>query len=375
MPFVRLGLFLWVVFRAALLFARINTKFQGESHRFEAGEARFDVDRDKHDNPQQIRLGVQVADTFQFVLRRERTLDRAGKWLGIVQECQTGDRTFDERVFVLSDDPAVARLLTTRPGARESVGDLLRDTRVRELRCNAGTLWITANPSGMAKTRSDVQLAENLAEQHLPRLLALRKLLQQAASADRTQTRDPRQRIETACYVGCVAVLIAGVFAWLWSQGTGLPRPLAFGNVETKTLGVTLALTAIAAAVVWWLLDRSSRLHLVLLELVLSFAPGTWLATRTAAIEYNIRADATPPALQSMRVVDSYRVRGRRSTSYYIVVDRWPFDGLEKKIRVPSSVYQRFRPGECVTVDVRPGRLGDPWLKSMRESTCSSDAF
>jgi hypothetical protein len=29
MPFVRFGLFLWVVFRAALLFERINTRFKG----------------------------------------------------------------------------------------------------------------------------------------------------------------------------------------------------------------------------------------------------------------------------------------------------------------------------------------------------------
>jgi hypothetical protein len=55
MPFVRFGLFLWVIFRAALLFARINTRFEGQPYPFRAGEARYAVARDKRDTPRRSR--------------------------------------------------------------------------------------------------------------------------------------------------------------------------------------------------------------------------------------------------------------------------------------------------------------------------------
>lgn len=182
------------------------------------------------------------------------------------------------RVRAVRRPGARAALYDARPRARRSPHCCT--TRARDVRCNAGTLWFDFNPVGMVRDASDARLAEGVAEQLLPRLLALRRSMEGVAASDWTEARDPSQRREAACYQVCAAVLVAGIGAWLWSHGTGLPRPLTFHNVETKALGVTLALTALAAGVVWFLLDRSSRLHLVLFEVVLSFAPGLWRRAR-----------------------------------------------------------------------------------------------
>jgi hypothetical protein len=57
MVLVRFGLFLWVVFRDALLFERINTRFEGQSYPFPAGRDSWSADEpDKEYSPSRTRI-------------------------------------------------------------------------------------------------------------------------------------------------------------------------------------------------------------------------------------------------------------------------------------------------------------------------------
>lgn len=313
------------------------------------------------------------------MLRRETNVDWVGKWFGIVDELQCGDSAFDPAVFVLSNDAALGRFLRADRIARDAIRKLL-DDGADEIRCSNGALWIAVEPpktDGDPEDTDDVELATIVARRHLDALATLQSRIAGAQATQWDPSRDPAMRIERAFYLAFAATLIVGGILFFWTErSTGFPRVLTTDAADLKALAGALVATGLLGGLSWYLLDRTARVHLVMLELVLSFAPGAWFTLRDAAIMYNMRAAQPPSIVYRLVVRDLHVNRGRRSTSYYVTPERWPARGLDDSLRISSSLYSELRVGDCIRVEFRAGSLGDPWLKSFDRIPCDSpEAF
>src|SRR5262245_31953213 len=100
-----------------LMFFRLARNFRrvgfGTYHPFDWNGERCEVEVQRAKGQVTgISLCLSLHDSWRFVLRRETWFDRFAKNFGIASEWQTGDRSFDERVFILSEDVTLNRALS-----------------------------------------------------------------------------------------------------------------------------------------------------------------------------------------------------------------------------------------------------------------------
>jgi hypothetical protein len=123
-----------------------------------------------------------------------------------------------------------------------------------------------------------------------------------------------------------------------------------------------LALLVVAATT---LLARSSRLHLVLLEVCLVGSFGAFASGLVATRDLNMSLDRSAASTLEAKVLDRTVSRSRRGgTRYYLVLSDWPVEG-RRKARVSYDTYARTREGDTVALRLREGWLGLRWVESI----------
>jgi hypothetical protein len=116
--------------------------------------------------------------------------------------------------------------------------------------------------------------------------------------------------------------------------------------------GVALAALALAA-------DRAVRRKpahlLVLVPLLGGQVAGAWTVA-------NCWRDASPPHEHEAEVRGKLVTTGTGAASY-LELGPWGSRTEGENVRVPRALYDRVEVGRRVTVEVRAGRLGLPWLR------------
>ncbi|MFO0447748.1 MAG: hypothetical protein ACK52I_03480 [Pseudomonadota bacterium] len=304
-----------------------------------------------------LRLGVPAPLRARALFRREHGGDRFARALRLIDEIQTGDARFDPHVFVLSDDPAMQALLADDAVARRAILDLFSDGRVTHVRCNRGRLWLELDATGIVAGGAPSDWLDAVAARHAPALATLQTCLHELPTGEALRAREPFARRETACYAACALVALAGIIAFVFSLGLGLPRPLALDAAERLAGSMTVVAALGLLGTAYALLAGSARTHLVLIEIVLTALPGVWLLARTAAIEFNQAADRSAPIAYEAHVEPRQVTRVSRRLAqltverHLLVVSRWP------DRRVPRAVAVSARPRPLHRRRVRNDRL------------------
>jgi len=366
MPWLRFGLLVLVLTRIVFLFGALRRRFAGK-RADGGGEAyEYSVSRGKNRVVTAVRIGLDLPDTQRFLLRREGLLDRVAKWLGIAREWQTHDSSFDDAIFILSDDRVLLEALSFDRELRLAAERLFGNPQVKSIECARGYVWVTLHKIAPGeKGRTDEEIAVPLAAGVRPNLATLRDRLRAIGSRPWTDDRDPALEREHWLLIATSVIGIAGIAAFFWGEGLGLPRQLVFAAIESHAMLLTLIAGAILLALLVSLIGRTSRTHLVLMEILLVALPGAWFAGRALYTLENERLDRAPVTQYVTRLADVYTRRGSRSTSYYLVVEGWPDERFGRELKVRASVYARFRAGDCARFDLHRGYFGDPWLSAI----------
>lgn len=320
------------------------------------------------------RFGIPVSGLPEFRLKRQSLNDALFRRIGISNEVQTGDPLFDRTVYVVSDLPVVRVALQRDPELRRRLLAvfqyvLKQGYKLKELRLAGDRLWLRA--FSRADHDSSVISA-------LPDLLgAVAERLPQVTQAQRFDSYVLRAAmvltLSTALAISG-AVLLFGLIpgrypalldsTGLWSSSFSFAAPM---------------LAALVLVSVAWL-GRSSRTHLILLELLVVGSFGVWSWTFYGLREANFRLDVSTPVVVELKLASkahwtttSRRRKGGRSTThhYELRFDRpLVMPGREATalgahaIRVDSSEYAAAVEGRIWHFTLRKGRLGWPWVES-----------
>jgi hypothetical protein len=201
---------------------------------------------------------------------------------------------------------------------------------------------------------------------HAP-LSKIRDRLARIAVGEWKADRDPALR-RRAWFAGisaslCVAGIIGFFVESAFSRHQIVHDMIPFWTWRAcVTLGVVLLL---GMAV---LVRRTPHTHVVLLDILLGALPGAWFASYAALTWYNERYDVTPAMRYAVRVESAYTTRHKNSTSYHLVVAKWPDGRGETDLIVPEQEKLRLGAGDCVITIWHPGRLGDSWVSSFERS-------
>lgn len=124
-------------------------------------------------------------------------------------------------------------------------------------------------------------------------------------------------------------------------------------------VGLSLLLSVLAFA----LLRRSSRVHLVLAEILTSGSLGFAIMCTHFAHHYNLNYDRSPPYLIERAVMDKEKQCGRKAPCrHWVTVSNWTERG-QRRVDVGAKVFKSVQIGDPVVFTQRRGALGYRWLE------------
>jgi hypothetical protein len=306
-----------------------------------------------------------------FSFHLEGWADQFFKNLGFANEVQTGDASFDAKVYVTCDHPGVRQVLTQNDSVRSRVLSLL--TRRASPRLRNDGKFLSLKTSG-----PPAQSIELIARE----LLEFQKTFDAVAS----ETRWAPFWRDAFFYRALVAESIVwGLAAWgvfsavetLFSTDRSLLRPL--GLFWPSLMG-GLGATALGLFILLHWFKGSSRPHRILLESGLVLALGLPFGAFNLAADVNREMDLSSPVLETrtvLRVEQRQRVHRRRygyrrvSYSHHLLIG--PSERTDSPLpnahwlRISQPDYNRIQSQQIRSVQLvmGRGRLGVPWLRSL----------
>lgn len=328
------------------------------------------VRKPKSKTIRQMIVGVDAPKEFDFTFKRESGLDRVFKWLGISVERQFSASDFDRLVYVVSNDHHLFDEVMDDPALLQTVTELFRlnhfDCRISHLHCRNGRLWVVFKVGSLFNDESNIGRLSKAFPRVAESLQSVAGLLKQNLPKSMGARRDPF--ILRAVFV--LAVSTGLVINGLLHAFRLMLFPGAF-TVDTTQLWTYAALAGVGILVALitlaiYLLGRSARTHLVIIELVLIGALGAVLTAFTEIRDINMELDTSTVQRFEARILDMSINRSRRSgTQHYLHVMDWT--GLEDKrrIHVSGDFYRQMQKGERVEIRQRSGLLGIRWVESV----------
>lgn len=366
---------MWFVFGLITLFSfcvyqtynRINAGWKGEFAQSNGVKYYFKLDS-HNGKTTSIKLGLDTTQGFDFTFKRESSLDRFFKHVGISKEHQIGNSKFDDLIYVVSDDELLHQQISTDQNLVKDVIKLFSFSdggldKVKELRCSSGRLWITySTPSGF-----DKQDTAPLARAVLPRLVAIADCLKVADYRGSAKGKDP--------FLFKAAVILA-ISSGLFFNGAlqtyrilmdEFPFVVDVDLLRMDTIFATVLIASILIFITWRILGRSARTHLVLIELIFVGCIGTGLTVNAQLRELNMEMDDSTLMEYVVTTHDKQISGSGRSNRYYLYVDDWTTKDriARKKIRVPNSLYHSVNIDEKVLIEQRAGYLKYRWVSNV----------
>lgn len=314
-----------------------------------------------------MQLGVDTVSVLDFECKHESRIDRFFKWTGLSVEQQLGRDDFDRSVYLVSDDRRMLEALHDDPRIAELLMSFFAtrphpDYRTLRLVCRGGSLRVDLREASYLPARMS-----DMYDQVLPRLKELSERL-----PTRILLGDRRRD-----WLGLRAIAVLALSTGLAiNGGVQLFRLLLFGGSITLapsqllawTLPVGAALLGLMVLATTVLLARSSRLHLVMFEVLLVGLFGAFATAFVEVRDLNMAMDRSEPTTMRSTVVDRYSTKSRRAPRrFYLVLSDWPVAG-DRKARVDRGTYYSVEEGDPVVLYLRKGWLDIPWVDRIEKS-------
>lgn len=315
-------------------------------------------------------VGLRAPETFRFELKREGDWDRFFKWAGLTVEHQFGHAGFDSLVYVASDDQHLFDSLAGNKDFLHSAQHIFaaesEDRWIKKIVCARGRLWLVIGCSDgfeEASTERNRIFAADL----LPHLQQIQKEL--AACKPDTRPAERDRYLVPSMVILAMSSGLAVNGAISWARSFISPEFI----LDTRTLNLYAWAVAICILMVLILatlifLRGSSRVHLVLLELVLV---GTFGAVTTASNglrNANIDFD-TSLATQVQRPLAGKFIEERKRLlkptrrTYYLQYREWFGEEELRSISVSAETYERASNGDKLEFEQHQGFLGWRWAR------------
>ena len=313
-----------------------------------------------HRNKQSITgftIGMARASPTWIRLHAESRIDRFCKWLGIANELQTGDKPFDDRLYITCDHPHVHAVL------RESKP--LRDAILAAF--DAGYLWIRFD-GATVRMRRHVHADPSPQD---------KKLLTDVWRAAAALASEPPSRFADPFLWKALAVegviwgfLGYAIGAFIESRVHTEDYHLWPSQVvKTGLVVAVVSFFALLAVIALWM-RGSSRGHRVIVESAIVLLLGLPITAIQLVGDTNRGLDSAP-AIHAERKLERCEQRKHRTKhNYYYTYHLWldsPAElvgpRLPRDIEVPSALCGM--PGAPVHLEIGPGRWNIPWYREI----------
>lgn len=324
------------------------------------------INRNKEERITSLELSIEDIYGYDFSFKFEGRFERFFKSFGLSSECQSGDKKFDESIYIISDDEVLCRKLQKHSQLRDALYKLFwlhydKGIKIRNVECFDGRLIVVAQ-------NKNEDLSEKEAESFFTTSLPLMQgVLEHFPSKD--QAQDPLYREESSK----VAFVLRVIMVALLFNGLGMlfmellhvkPLPQLLDSMSIVLLSLKISFVGVAffGVLTYLYLRKSSRFSPVVLEIFTLGTLSIFLSALVEVREVNILLDGSQARYYQVEVIAKEIHKGRRSaTRYYAILSGWR--GLpQQKRTIDSSLYHRISQGRTIVVEEHPGYLGYVWI-------------
>lgn len=347
-------------------YAKINAAWEGTSSEVKGHDYQYRLVTHK-DEITRILIGVDAPEGLDFGLKKEGSLDRLFKKIGISTEHQVGNSKFDDLVYIVSDNSSLHQHISHNEELVSSILALFSEgatysRNLNEVRCNSGRIWLNLSaPLGFKE--SDLG---NIAEKVVPIIKVIAEQLSKIDAQAIKKWRDPFVIKAAIILASSSGLAINGLVQSFRIDWIDIPFTIDYQHlmIEAAYWGAGIVLLLLLIAL--FLLGKSSRTHIVLLEVLLFGSFGAFLTTHAQMRDLNIEMDESSGYVYYVTTHDKRKSKTRRSTSYYLSVDDWNASSNSwKEIEVGSQLFNDVRKGDTLHIVQKDGYLNYRWVESV----------
>ena len=321
----------------------------------------FSVVHSKHHSS----LLIPLKSRFIFKLNPEKIWDKFLKSLGLAKEFQTGNKEFDDRIYLASDSLTLNKHLAEDSDFINLVLELSKigfdqivvDGNYFRLKFSKDKIYDTNFLSKAVKIFQSLEAIEKKWYGRFSDAFAAKYILAEAVLWS------------IAGYgISCFLEMFNGVSVYydLWSL---LKQGLIYGGVAAL----------LSIIIIFYQFRGSSRGHRIIIECILIILLGIPASGVGLLSDLNTKLDHK----QTMKIellIEDKRItvsRNRRTTTTHYKLElaqknNYRFYQLPSTLEVESDLYERANVGDFLIVEVAPGRFNYPWYKKMTVSPTSS---
>lgn len=313
-------------------------------------------------------VGIETDLSNEFFFKKETKWDKFFKKISLSKEFQIGNATFDNEIYINSDDIQFYDFLKNHSKFTQAVIEIFTTAKkhyckIKSLELRHGRLWIEYKPQSDF-TQSD---ANALIAVVLPHLTTMLKTLKSVPEHKINYWKDSRTfsaviilSISTALSIAAVINLI---HLWAWTFPFTIDKQQLFNDALLH--GTFLTISLIILTII--LLKQSSKFHLVFLELITIGYFGSVGTMYSLQRDYNIEVDNSANTFMKAKVVSKRVSHSRKNgSSYYISLNNSSFSTNPLEIHVHRSFYRSTSIKEILTLKVHEGALSYRWVESIK---------
>ncbi|KTG17860.1 MULTISPECIES: hypothetical protein [unclassified Guyparkeria] len=309
------------------------------------------------------RIGYDAAPQIQVRIKRKRWWDRLFTTVGISVACRTGNPAFDRAFYLVTDAAPVCRALNLCPQTQQQILELKgrceqQDLRFRQVRIRRGRVWLEV----VARKRKLAPRGVDLAQSFVPHLRELSATMDAEIPETALNVKD-HFTWKAAAIVGVSsATFFTGIY--LLGKEVFVPStpPLEEQPFIIASLITSAVIVALLVVLTMTWLGRTSRTHLVLMELVFIGSIGFALTSFTLLREANMALDFSAGERHVVQVLEKHSTHGRHS-SFFLNLEPWGDLQDVTTLRVGIFLYGKVRSGYPVVIEEHPGALGIRWVR------------
>ncbi len=313
-----------------------------------------------------LKIGIAAPEGYNFSLKKEASIDKFFKKIGISAEYQTGDSEFDNEIYIASDDSHLHKQLTHNKALLSFLKTQFKtqtsDGSVKEITGSPGFLMLQLNVPNHIDGTNIVEIARK----YVPILYELSRLL---SSTPSPATKKDPFIFKAIIILGISSALaINGMVQFFRISYDEIPFTIDRWNLFYDSILAGSVITLILAITAIALLKRSARAHLVLIEIFFIGFLGSISTSYAGLRDANMEFDASNTQEYQVKVLDKWTSRSRRSTSYFIKTKDWTGEDPMRKTSISSDFFKTIDKGTELKVTQKTGYLNYRWIESIEKN-------
>jgi hypothetical protein len=313
----------------------------------------------------QLELFYEGDFSARAVFRKETGLDRFGKQIGLNQEIQLFDSSFDKTVYVECEDQNFVTGLLSSSEAKEALKQLLMMFDKFEIKSRVCS--VIKIPCDQDDGSRDKVM---ISARHMVTLLLRLPVL---APMDKSATpiTDSTSKGVGFFYTAAGIFLIAGIVSLIW--GSSAFTPLLPGRVFVLSFYAGVPLTGLFMFYLFGQLKGVSTAFRSFLISSLVGGLGIMLLCWGGSLLINGGQDVSTPVVHTTQIVDRYVSHSRKSgDTHHLKLALWaPYVG-DRDFIVSRHLYDHVKLDDSCRVTTRSGLLGFEWIVARQ---CRSENF